>query len=138
MNTQTEFALGEVDTDDMLAHLDELELPSHKWAGVLAQMIDILNSHFQRHGRNADAAIIESQQIVLEIAQYLGGRPLYLPRGDRLRAALVARQIYLQHDGRNVELLAERTGYSVRHIQRIIAEQHQLHIRKHQGRLFAD
>jgi Mor family transcriptional regulator len=101
-------------------------------------MIDVLTVHYRKHGRAEDEALTEAQQVVALIAQDQGGRPIYLPRGDRLRQALVARQIYHLHNGRNTEQLADRFGMTVRSVQRIYAEQRALKVQKLQGRLFPD
>lgn len=135
---QTELPLGDVDTQDLLEHLDELDLPEHKWGSSLARMIDVLTAYYRRHGRSEEGAIDEAQQVVAVIAHDQGGRNLYLPRGNSLQAAMTARKIYLLHNGRNTEELAERFGMTVRHVQRIYAEQRALHIRKLQGSLFTD
>lgn len=133
---QTELALGEIDSALLAEHIDELDLPTEKWAATLASLVDHLADFYRRNGRDDEAAIVEAQKVVALLAHDFGGRPIYLPRGDRLQQALIARQIYHLHNGRNVEELAERFGYTVRHVQRVYAEQRSIEIRKRQSNLF--
>lgn len=136
MNDQTELPLGEIDGALLADHIGDLDLPSEKWAATLAALVDHLTDFYRRNGRSDEAAVGEAQKVVALLAYDFGGRPIYLPRGDRLQQALIARQIYLLHNGRNVEELAERFGYTVRHVQRVYAEQRSIEIRKRQSNLF--
>ncbi|MGO4699825.1 Mor transcription activator family protein [Dyella sp. 2RAB6] len=136
MNDQTELPLGEIDGALLADHIGDLDPPPEKWAATLASLVDHLADFYRRNGRNDEAAIGEAQKVVALLAHDFGGRPIYLPRGDRLQQALVARQIYLLHNGRNVEELAERFGYTVRHVQRVYAEQRSIETRKRQSQLF--
>ena len=115
-----------------------VDVSEDKWPAMLATIVDVLTAMWRRDGVDLDEAIPRAQRSALEIAEHQGGRPLYLPRGDRLRQALRDRHIYLLHRGNNVELLADRFGLTVRHIQRIYAEQRAIQIAKRQRRLFAD
>jgi len=136
VNDQTELPLGEIDGALLADHIGDLDLPTEKWAATLAGLVDHLADFYRRNGRDDDAAVGEAQKVVALLAHDFGGRPIYLPRGDRLQQALIARQIYLLHNGRNVEELAERFGYTVRHVQRVYAEQRSIEIRKRQTSLF--
>lgn len=135
MSNQSELSLTELGFDELLEHAADVEVPDEKWAGTLAGLVDMLAADFQRRGRAEEDAVNEAQRVVALIAQDFGGRPVYLPRGDRLKQALVARQIYHLHNGRNTDDLAQRFGYTVRHIQRIYAEQRAIEIRKRQAQL---
>lgn len=134
MTGQTEFALGEIGRDELVNVATDL--PADKWVPTLARMVDLYTDFLRKHGRSDDDAVNEAQQLVALLARDQGGRPLYLPRGDRLQQALVARQIFHLHRGNNVDELADRFGYTVRHVQRIYAEQRALHVRKVQPDLF--
>jgi Mor family transcriptional regulator len=78
--------------------------------------------------------------VVAALAEYLGARPIYLPRGDALKTALLHQSIWHEWDGRSETkwALAKRHKMSVRSIERIIAEQAALHRDRFQGKLFAD
>ncbi len=137
MSAQADLALSD-DNADLVEQIGDVDVPEHKWASTLAGMVDTFAAFYGRRGRNREDAVQEAQELVAVLAQDFGGRPVYLPRGDRLKQALVAREIYLLHNGRNVEQLADRFGYTVRHVQRVYAEQRALQIRKRQGRLFGE
>lgn len=113
-----------------------VDLPDEKWPSSLATIVDVLTAMWEREGKGLDDAIRHAQQAALAIAEHQGGRPVYLPRGDRLRQALRDRHIYLLHRGNNADALAERFGLTLRHIQRIYAEQRAIQIAQRQPRLF--
>ncbi len=113
-----------------------VDVPDEKWPAALATIVDVLADLWQRDGVPADEAIDRARRSALTIADYQGGRPLYLPRGERLQVALRDRQIYLLHRGNNVEALARRFGLTTRHIERIYAEQRAIQIARRQARLF--
>jgi len=113
-----------------------VDVPSSRWPAVLAELVDILIADWERLGVDRETALKHAQREVILIANYRGGRPFYLPRGDRLKKALRDREIYLRHTGRNTEPLADEYGTTVRHIQRISAEQHALHVKRAQADLF--
>jgi Mor family transcriptional regulator len=133
---QTELELGELDPallargDDGFAPLDD------KWPERLAEIVDGLTVLYCRRGRDREQAIEEAQVITLWLAENQGGRQLYLPRGDDLKEALIHRQIYLLHRGNNTADLAQRFGFTERHVQRIYAEQRRIQIKRRQGNLF--
>lgn len=137
MSEQAELDCGEVSLSELMEHAD-VAVSSDKWPAALAEMVDVLANEFERDGEDREAATLRAQRVVLVLAEYQGGRPCYLPRGDRLRQALRDRLIYRLHSGDNGEALADRFGLTLRHIQRIYAEQRALHIRKRQARLFSD
>lgn len=133
---QIELDCGEVSVADMLAHADEAP-PRAKWAGRVAEMVDVLHDDNVRHHRMApDEALEHAQRTVLVLAGYFGGRPIYMPRGDALATALRDRAIYIEYHGSNKEQLAARYGLTVRTIERIYVEQRALAVSKRQARLF--
>ncbi|MEI7036458.1 Mor transcription activator family protein [Fulvimonas yonginensis] len=118
------------------ATLAGIEAPSDNWPSMLAELVDVLRATFQRRGRSEAEAITEAQQAAMAIGEYLGGRQVYLPRGDRLRDWLRDRTIYLEYNGRNKALLAQRHGITERRVEQIAAEQRAIHIRRIQPELF--
>lgn len=115
-----------------------IEAPTDNWPSTLAELVDVLRATFQRRGRSEAEAITEAQQAALSIGEYLGGRQIYLPRGDRLRDWLRDRALYLEYNGTNKGALAARHGITERRVEQIAAEQRAIYVRKLQGRLFAD
>ena len=134
MVEQRELDVGEVSMSEALAA--GVEFPSTKWAGTLAELVDLYTAHYERKGRTLDEAIAEAQTIVLMLAEYNGGRSVYLPRGAALRTALRDRAIYLAAKRGNTQALASRYGLVERRVQQIVAEQHAIHIARTQGSLF--
>lgn len=138
MAEQTELErMGEVDDATAAAHA-EIDVPDEKWPAKLAEWVDLLARDAVRRGKTVEQAVASARNTVMLLAHHEGGRPFYLPRGDSLQQALRDREIYLLHNGTNGEALADRFGLTLRHVQRIYAEQRALHIRKRQRRLFED
>lgn len=113
-----------------------MDAPSDAWPSMLAELVDVLRASFRRRGRGEAEAIAEAQHAALAIGEYLGGRQIYLPRGDRLKEWLRDRAIYLEYNGSNKDELARRNGISDRRIEQIAAEQRAVYIRKIQPDLF--
>ena len=58
------------------------------WPSLLATLVCVIEALFKRRGRTPDLASIEARAVVMALSEYLGGRMIYLPRGDRLKTAL--------------------------------------------------
>lgn len=134
MTEQTELDVGEVTLSEALAA--GIDAPAEKWAGTLAEMVDLLAAHYERAGREPDDAIKEAQTVVLLLAEHNGGRSVYLPRGAALQTALRDRAIYLTAKRGNTLDLARRYKLTERRVQQIVAEQQAIHIARVQGKLF--
>jgi Mor family transcriptional regulator len=135
MSDQAEIEMPADDMADLLAHAGE-NVSADKWPATLAEMTDLLFALYVRRGRSEADALAEAKLVVLTIAEYHGGRPVYLPRGDRLRIALRNREIFLRHHGNNGDALAREYNLTLRQVQSIVAEQHALCVRRMQGNLF--
>ena len=72
----------------------------------------------------------------LEIANYLGGRPVYLPRGDALKRALRDRRIWRDSGKVSPDDLATREGLCMQQVYKIIGEMRALEKRRRQPGLF--
>lgn len=120
------------------AELAGIDAPTERWPTVLAEYIDVLRACFRQRGRTDDEALEDAQHAVIALGQYCGGRQTYLPTGDRLMTAVRDRRLYLEYCGRNKDELARRYGITERRVEQIAAEQRAIHVRKMQGRLFAD
>lgn len=131
MSGQAEFPLGEGDGTRV-----DIKAPAEAWPSMLAELVDVLRASFQRRGRGELEAIAEAQQAALAIGEYLGGRQIYLPRGDRLKEWLRDRALYLEFNGRNKAELARRHGITERRVEQIAAEQRAVYIRRIQPDLF--
>ena len=124
MSEQAELLPEEpVDTALMLAHADDEDVPRHRWPRQLADLVDVVAAMFRRRGRGAGQAVDEAREVVLALAVYFGGRPLYLPKGAMLETALLHARIWHEFNGRNTEELADRYRLTVRQVQKIIKQQ---------------
>lgn len=65
-----------------------------KWSENLAEMFDVTAAALKREGLSEEQARSYASVVVLALGTLMGGRMYYLPRGDRLRAAMRQRDIY--------------------------------------------
>lgn len=116
------------DTLELLLHADSEDLPRHVWPKQLADLVDVLCAMYRRRGRDDDEAMAEAREAVLAISHYTGGKPLYLPKGETLQAALRHARIWRAWKGDNAHELATQEGLTLRQIQNIIRSQ--MHYRR--------
>lgn len=103
-------------------------LPS-RWSRTLAQITDVVELHLRGAIPDDVERLTAAIRVVVALAQYQGGRSVYLPRGDALRTALRHREIYHLHQRNwSIPRLIERYGMTERHLYRVIREQQQLEI----------
>jgi Mor family transcriptional regulator len=126
------------DLGDLLDRVGDEFLPEDRWPQTLADMVDVLMAIAKRQGKDEQTAFRECRQSVVALSHYLGGRPIYLPKGDAINRALRDEEIFREANRNNIDLIAERHGFSRRAIEKIVARQTALHRRKLQGRLFDD
>ncbi len=107
-----------------------------KWPQTLAEIVDVLVDTARRAGIGVDDAWAQAERSVLAISAYIGGRSIYLPRGDRVLEAIRDRRIWSEFRGDNTVELARRYDLTERHVQRILAEQRDLHVKRVQRPLF--
>lgn len=114
------------------------ELPESKWAPLLANLVSVLEALYRRQGRGEEEAFRQARDSAMAIADYFGGRVVYLPRGDRMKIALRDAEIYRRAKAGNIDELATEFGLTSIHVYRIVRQQRALYLRKMQGRLFTD
>ncbi len=122
---------------DWMERYDPADLAA-RWPKTLAESVDVVAAGLERHGLSEAEAIELAQIAMLEIATLHGGRPFYLPRGDRLKEALRDRAMWKNFPHKTVEQLADESGLTVRRVQQILAEQRKLVTRRIQPSLFGD
>jgi Mor family transcriptional regulator len=123
------------DTDELLEHAS-LDVPREAWPQVLAELMDVMAAEFKREGLAPEAAAAQAEAAAVAIGHYLGGRSIYLPRGDKLQQAARDRRIWMLFRGNNTLELVDTFGLTERHVQRILAEQRAFHTRCIQSTLF--
>lgn len=111
------------DTALLLANATDEDMPRHRWPRQLADLVDVTVAVFRRRGRSVDDAVEEAREVVLAIALYCGGRPLYLPKGTVLESALLHSRIFHEFNGRNTEALADKHHLTVRQVQKVLKQQ---------------
>jgi len=126
-------------SESLLEHLDEIPRDiQRKWPKDLAALIDIYEASLKRQGLDNALARRLAHFLLAELANYCGGRHIYLPKGDRLKHAI--RDVDLFRDWRDRGLspdhLAGKYKISVQHVYRILNEQRTLHLRRVQPDLF--
>lgn len=109
----------------------------HRWPALLRELVDVMMAYNERvlqmtPYQAADDAV---ERVVL-IAEYLGGRFVYLPRGDVLRTAAREAVIYRLSDSKSPAEIARQFGLSEVNVYRVIAKQKALAVKRMQGRLF--
>jgi Mor family transcriptional regulator len=107
-----------------------------KWPLRLLELADIVEAEIQRHAERPGTPREQAERLVVAIASLHGGRPFYLPRGDDLKRMLKYRALWRDYRGRNHEELADRYGYTLPQVYKIVAEMKSLEKRKRQPGLF--
>lgn len=126
-----------LDPEAVLAAMPATE-EAGAWEGSLGEMLDITAAALARVGERSDRARDLAAAAISALASAMGGRVFYLPKGDRLKAALRDRAMWSAYDGKpeTVERLAKQHGVTVISAYRILARQRELHRRKTQPGLF--
>lgn len=133
---------------DLLPGLDSLDLPNldnlpdvpaHKWEPLLAHMRDVVEAAFKRDGVDEAGAAKLASTAVAAIAFSIGGAPVYIPRGERLKQALADIEIHASWQrGISPEQLAQDHDVSLIHVYRVIARQRKAHLARTQLPLFSE
>ena len=97
-----------------------------KWPQGLSDMLTVIESAHRRAGDDDETARLRAFRAVRALAQFAGGRSLYVPKGERLDRALRDREIWERHDGANVTELAREYHLTEVQIYSILAEQRKL------------
>lgn len=110
------------------AALDDPELRPDRWPRAMVELIDVFTAGAQRAGLADSPAAAQriARWAVLTLAEYGGGRQLYLPKGEGLRLALRDAQIWQEFDGRNTAALAIKHRLTTVRVYQILAEQRAL------------
>jgi Mor family transcriptional regulator len=109
---------------------------AEKWPLRLLELADVTEATILRHAARPGSPREQAERIVRAIAHYMGGRVIYLPKGDDLDRMLRNRAIWRDFTGNNHEALAERENLAVPTIYKIVGEMQALEKRKRQPGLF--
>ncbi|SCY71042.1 Mor transcription activator family protein [Desulfoluna spongiiphila] len=106
------------------------------WPTLLAELVDVVDDHFRDWAKMEPEVALEwSQNVIVVIAHYLGGRNVYLPRDDKLKRAIRDAMIFRLFDGCNQRELSRKTGLTTAQIYNIIRKQRTLRKDRHQRTL---
>ncbi|MBU2673550.1 MULTISPECIES: Mor transcription activator family protein [Hafnia] len=135
--TQTDLFEHDPAIVQLLDHLDNIPVADMEgqWPQMLVALMDVLEGELSRQ-RIAGDNRQQARKLATALAHYMGGRPYYLPNGERLKNALRDDMIYRSFDGRNIESLRRAHGLGQAQIYNIIAQQRALHSRRIQPELF--
>lgn len=96
-----------------------------KWPQGLALLYDLLMTEAART-LPAERAHALTEQQILAVGQWLGGRPFYLPKSDVLKRAIRDRNIWNAFNGRNYDELCRQFNLCDKQVRNIIDEQRKL------------
>ena len=126
------------DVADLLSHMGDTIPDAGEWPKRLHDLFEVVEAALKRREKADEHRRLLARDVAMAIGEYLGGRQFYIPSGDSLRLAIRDREIYHAAKRGNVEQLAQAHDLHVVHVYRILREQHALHLRKIQGRLFEE
>ncbi|MEM7988352.1 Mor transcription activator family protein [Morganella morganii] len=140
MNTLPLFADSHEELGQLLDNLDnipETELQS-RWPQLLADIVDLFSAELARQGYDVPAAKLSAGKLAGALAHYYGGRAVYLPAGDALKAALRDNQLFLDWSlsGGDVDGLARKYSLTNSTVYAILRQQMILHRKRYQSDLF--
>ena len=123
--------LFDPDTMPVDTVLDELSHDTRNdprsWPALLAELVDVMADYLDGLSLFDTAKSLElAQNIVIVMAHHLGGRPVYLPKDDRLKRAIRDIAVYRSFTGSNHLELAKKTGLTPTQIYNIISSQRRL------------
>ena len=135
MNTQPDMlGIGDA-TPESLVEQELMDHNGDKWPPLLAELVSVMESAFTRDGMPAQAATDQAIAAALAVGEYLGGKLVYIPRGDRLRTALRHAKAWRLWRGDNIEEIMTFLDVCQVRAYKVLSEQRELHRGKSQGRL---
>lgn len=137
VNDEQQDIFGDDTHGNDLSKADVANIDDHRWPKAMAEMIEVLAAAAQRHGLATDqgGAKEMARWVVMTLGQYFGGRQVYLPKGDILRAAIRDNQIWQEFTGHNHEALGIKYGVSTVWVYKIIEQQRAIHLARVQPQL---
>jgi len=129
-----------LDVERLLASGRELdEIPVSKWGKILGELLDKQVAAFRRRGYDEAESRGLARTGILVVAELMGGKNWYFPKGEDLRVFLRDIEIARRANRDNIEALAREYRLTPRSIYRIILEQRREYVARRQGTLpFAD
>lgn len=119
---------------DQLNDIPTSELQS-RWPQLLADIVDLFHAELMRQGYDEPKARLAASKLVVALSHYYGGRAVYLPTGDTLKAALRDNQLFIEwslESKGDIDVLAKKYGLTNSTVYAIIRQQLALHRKRHQ------
>ena len=105
-----------------------------RWPSNLQSLALLIESELAK--ANVSNAQLVGESITMAIGHYFGGRDVYIPTDQRLKAALRDIQIWQEFNGQNMEALAIKFGLTQRRVAEIIQRQRSVELQRRQRSLF--
>ncbi len=128
-------------SQQLLEHLPDIPVEvRRKWPRDLVQIIDIYGAALSRLGVSETDADRISHALIAELANYCGGRHIYLPKADSIKKAIRDVMLYRQwrYENASIETLAIRYGFSVNQVYRVLRQQQAYQRSREQPDLFRE
>lgn len=113
---------------------DDAAAVRKRWPSNLQSLALLIEAELTKAKINEPRMVGEA--ITLAIGHYFGGRDVYIPTDQRLKAALRDIQIWQEFNGYNMESLAIKFGLTQRRVAEIIHQQRSAEIQRRQRSLF--
>lgn len=123
---------------DQLDNIPVSELQS-RWPQLLADIVDLFHTELIRQGYDEPKARLVASKLVGALSHYYGGRAVYLPIGDTLKAALRDNQLFIEwslESRGDIDGLAKKFGLTNSTVYAILRQQMVLHRKRYQPDLF--
>jgi Mor family transcriptional regulator len=124
------------DALDLIEHIGDEVPAENRWPKTLAEIFRVHEAYNLRRGMTSDRAALDARDRTILLGEYLGGRMLYLPKGEALRTAVLHALIWRDFRGHNHEELAAKYQINIVSIYEILRAQRALSSHRMQGRLF--
>lgn len=112
-------SLNEEQLDIDVLNPQQLNQLKKKWPKNLADLLSVIETRLTKE--KLDKPLL-AEKLITDISSYLGGRDIYLPKGNSLACFLRNIRIYQAFNGRNADDLAKEHGFSRRQIENIVAQ----------------
>lgn len=134
------FADDHTELGQLLDRMDDIPLGElhARWPQLLADLIDLFGVELQRQGYDVIAARLTASKLAGTLAHYFGGRAVYLPTGEALKAALRDNKLFNEWSisKGNVDGLARKYALTNSTVYAILRQQLALHRKRYQAELF--
>lgn len=116
-------SLNEELLDLDVLNTQQLNQLKKKWPRTLAELMSVIETRLAKEKLNKP---LLAEKLITDISFYLGGRDIYLPKGESLARFIRNLRIYQAFNGRNADELAKEHGFTRRQIDNIVVQMREL------------